>query len=62
MLGLSWRSFLYDFTANVHSVSCSKVIWLGTFAAVLRLGLDVGLVIALALAFFIIGIRSHRYL
>eukprot|EP00075_Anas_platyrhynchos_P011267 XP_027300520.1 testis anion transporter 1 isoform X6 [Anas platyrhynchos] len=36
------------------------VIWLGTFAAVLRLGLDVGLVIALALAFFIIGIRSHR--
>uniref|UniRef100_A0A8C3CGL1 Solute carrier family 26 member 8 n=1 Tax=Cairina moschata TaxID=8855 RepID=A0A8C3CGL1_CAIMO len=36
------------------------VIWLGTFAAVLRLGLDVGLVIALALAFFIISIRSHR--
>ncbi|XP_035417405.1 testis anion transporter 1 isoform X4 [Cygnus atratus] len=37
-----------------------NVIWLGTFAAVLRLGLDVGLVIALALAFFIISIRSHR--
>uniref|UniRef100_A0A8B9C6N3 Solute carrier family 26 member 8 n=1 Tax=Anser brachyrhynchus TaxID=132585 RepID=A0A8B9C6N3_9AVES len=36
------------------------VIWLGTFAAVLRLGLDVGLAIALALAFFIISIRSHR--
>ncbi|XP_035203257.1 testis anion transporter 1 isoform X2 [Oxyura jamaicensis] len=36
------------------------VIWLGTFAAVLRLGFDVGLVIALALAFFIISIRSHR--
>ncbi|XP_040391669.1 testis anion transporter 1 isoform X4 [Cygnus olor] len=37
-----------------------NVIWLGTFAAVLRLGLDVGLAIALALAFFIISIRSHR--
>ncbi|NXK56352.1 S26A8 protein, partial [Chauna torquata] len=36
------------------------VIWLGTFAAVLRLGLDVGLVIALAFAFFVISIRSHR--
>ncbi|XP_031464500.1 testis anion transporter 1 isoform X2 [Phasianus colchicus] len=35
-------------------------IWLGTFAAVLRLGLDIGLLIALAIAFFIISIRSHR--
>ncbi|XP_021232685.1 testis anion transporter 1 isoform X15 [Numida meleagris] len=35
-------------------------IWLGTFAVVLRLGLDIGLVIALAIAFFIISIRSHR--
>ncbi|XP_032305186.1 testis anion transporter 1 isoform X2 [Coturnix japonica] len=35
-------------------------IWIGTFAAVLRLGLDVGLLIALAIAFFIISIRSHR--
>ncbi|OXB71098.1 UNVERIFIED_CONTAM: hypothetical protein H355_016983 [Colinus virginianus] len=34
-------------------------IWLGTFAAVLCLGLDIGLVIALALAFFIVSIRSH---
>lgn len=37
-------------------------IWVGTFAAVLRLGLDIGLLIALAIAFFIISIRSHRYL
>ncbi|XP_040508723.1 testis anion transporter 1 isoform X8 [Gallus gallus] len=35
-------------------------IWVGTFAAVLRLGLDIGLLIALAIAFFIISIRSHR--
>uniref|UniRef100_A0A803YC38 Solute carrier family 26 member 8 n=1 Tax=Meleagris gallopavo TaxID=9103 RepID=A0A803YC38_MELGA len=37
-------------------------IWLGTFAAVLCLGLDIGLLIALAIAFFILSIRSHRYL
>ncbi|XP_031412810.1 testis anion transporter 1 isoform X5 [Meleagris gallopavo] len=35
-------------------------IWLGTFAAVLCLGLDIGLLIALAIAFFILSIRSHR--
>ncbi|XP_052558409.1 testis anion transporter 1 isoform X7 [Tympanuchus pallidicinctus] len=35
-------------------------IWLGTFAAVLCLGLDIGLLIALAIAFFIISIRTHR--
>ncbi|XP_032305190.1 testis anion transporter 1 isoform X6 [Coturnix japonica] len=38
----------------------TQAIWIGTFAAVLRLGLDVGLLIALAIAFFIISIRSHR--
>ncbi|XP_075030300.1 testis anion transporter 1 isoform X2 [Calonectris borealis] len=37
-----------------------NVIWLVTFAAVLCLGLDVGLVIAMGSTFFIITIRSHR--
>ncbi|XP_010083536.1 PREDICTED: testis anion transporter 1, partial [Pterocles gutturalis] len=36
------------------------VIWLVTFAGVLCLGLDVGLVIAMAFTFFIITVRSHR--
>ncbi|NXT19446.1 S26A8 protein, partial [Syrrhaptes paradoxus] len=36
------------------------VIWLVTFAGVLCLGLDVGLVIAVAFAFFIVTVRSHR--
>ncbi|XP_075030301.1 testis anion transporter 1 isoform X3 [Calonectris borealis] len=38
----------------------TQVIWLVTFAAVLCLGLDVGLVIAMGSTFFIITIRSHR--
>ncbi|KFQ75319.1 Testis anion transporter 1, partial [Phaethon lepturus] len=44
-----WRRDKYHF-----------VIWLVTFAAVLCFGLDVGLVIAMGLTFFIITIRSHR--
>ncbi|KAM7082505.1 testis anion transporter 1 isoform 2-T3 [Ciconia maguari] len=44
-----WRRDKYHF-----------VIWLVTFAAVLCLGLDVGLVIAMGFTFIIITIRSHR--
>ncbi|KAF1654734.1 Testis anion transporter 1, partial [Aptenodytes patagonicus] len=44
-----WRRDKYHF-----------VIWLVTFAAVLCLGLDVGLAIAMGFTFFIITIRSHR--
>ncbi|XP_075377660.1 testis anion transporter 1 [Mycteria americana] len=44
-----WRRDKYHF-----------VIWLVTFAAVLCLGLDVGLVIAMGFMFIIITIRSHR--
>ncbi|NXH72713.1 S26A8 protein, partial [Hydrobates tethys] len=44
-----WRRDKYHF-----------VIWLVTFAAVLCLGLDVGLVIAMGSTFLIITIRSHR--
>ncbi|NXA39583.1 S26A8 protein, partial [Eudromia elegans] len=36
------------------------VIWLVTFAAVLCLGLDVGLAISMGFTFFIITVRSHR--
>ncbi|KFV60698.1 Testis anion transporter 1, partial [Gavia stellata] len=44
-----WRQDKYHF-----------VIWLVTFAAVLCLGLDVGLAIAMGFTFFVITIRSHR--
>ncbi|XP_054660190.1 testis anion transporter 1 isoform X8 [Grus americana] len=44
-----WRRDKYHF-----------VIWLVTFAAVLCLGLEVGLAIAVGFTFFIITIRSHR--
>ncbi|NXT41758.1 S26A8 protein, partial [Pelecanoides urinatrix] len=44
-----WRRDKYHF-----------VIWLVTFAAVLCVGLEVGLVIAMGSTFFIITIRSHR--
>ncbi|KFW62816.1 Testis anion transporter 1, partial [Pygoscelis adeliae] len=44
-----WRRDKYHF-----------VIWLVTFAAVLCLGLDVGLAIAMGFTFCIITIRSHR--
>ncbi|EGW03617.1 Testis anion transporter 1 [Cricetulus griseus] len=37
-----------------------KVVWMVTFSSVIFLGLDVGLLISLAFAFFIITVRSHR--
>ncbi|XP_019401707.1 PREDICTED: testis anion transporter 1 [Crocodylus porosus] len=36
------------------------VIWIVTFAAVLCLGLDIGLAISMGFTFFIITVRSHR--
>jgi len=60
--GAELEVVLHLFTALVLSVSYSKVIWLVTFAAVLCLGLDIGLVIAMGFTFFVITIRSHRYL
>ncbi|XP_062451223.1 testis anion transporter 1 [Rhea pennata] len=36
------------------------VIWLVTFAAVLCLGLDIGLAISMGFTFFVITVRSHR--
>ncbi|XP_065505794.1 testis anion transporter 1 isoform X2 [Caloenas nicobarica] len=44
-----WRRDKYHF-----------VIWLVTFAAVLCVGFDVGLAVAMGFTFFIITIRSHR--
>ncbi|XP_074833535.1 testis anion transporter 1 isoform X2 [Carettochelys insculpta] len=44
-----WRQDKYHF-----------VIWIVTFAAVLCLGLDIGLAIAMGFTFFIITVRSHR--
>nr|XP_056700754.1 testis anion transporter 1 [Euleptes europaea] len=44
-----WRQDKYDFG-----------IWIVTFLAVLCLGLDIGLGIAMGFAFFIISVRSHR--
>ncbi|XP_044286272.1 testis anion transporter 1 [Varanus komodoensis] len=44
-----WRQDKYDFG-----------IWIVTFLAVICLGLDIGLGIAMGFAFFIISVRSHR--
>ncbi|KAJ6662527.1 hypothetical protein lerEdw1_011663 [Lerista edwardsae] len=44
-----WRQDKYDFG-----------IWMVTFLAVICLGLDIGLGIAMGYAFFIISVRSHR--
>lgn len=60
--GAELEVILHLFTAHVLSVSCSKVIWLVTFAAVLCFDPDVGLAIAMGFTFLIITIRSHRYL
>lgn len=38
-----------------------KIIWMVTFVSAISLGLDVGLLVSLAFAFFIIAVRSHRY-
>ncbi|KAK7814852.1 hypothetical protein U0070_026353 [Myodes glareolus] len=37
-----------------------KVVWMVTFSSAIFLGLDVGLLISLVFAFFIITVRSHR--
>uniref|UniRef100_A0A667GLN8 Solute carrier family 26 member 8 n=1 Tax=Lynx canadensis TaxID=61383 RepID=A0A667GLN8_LYNCA len=44
-----WRQNQYD---------C--IIWMVTFVSAIFLGLDVGLLVSLAFAFFIIAVRSHR--
>uniref|UniRef100_A0A8C5Y9M3 Solute carrier family 26 member 8 n=1 Tax=Microcebus murinus TaxID=30608 RepID=A0A8C5Y9M3_MICMU len=45
-----WRKDQYD---------CA--IWMVTFLSTIFLGLDIGLVISLFFAFFIVTVRSHRY-
>ncbi|KAL6058929.1 hypothetical protein STEG23_022117, partial [Scotinomys teguina] len=45
-----WRQDQYD---------C--VVWMVTFSAAIFLGLDVGLLISLVFAFFVVTVRSHRY-
>nr|XP_048307164.1 testis anion transporter 1 isoform X5 [Myodes glareolus] len=39
---------------------CDCVVWMVTFSSAIFLGLDVGLLISLVFAFFIITVRSHR--
>ncbi|MEJ1270971.1 solute carrier family 26 member 8 [Cricetulus griseus] len=48
--------------ANLHNyrINSNQVVWMVTFSSVIFLGLDVGLLISLAFAFFIITVRSHR--
>lgn len=41
--------------------SSRKIIWMVTFIAAIVLGLDVGLMVSVAFAFFVITIQSHRY-
>lgn len=38
-----------------------KVIWLVTFTSAIFLGLDVGLLVSVGFAFFIVTVQSHRY-
>lgn len=38
-----------------------KLIWMVTFMSAILLGLDIGLVVAVTFAFFIITVQSHRY-
>lgn len=38
-----------------------KIIWMVTFISAIFLGLDVGLLVSIAFAFFVITVRSHRY-
>lgn len=42
--------------------SSGKIIWMMTFIAAIVLGLDIGLLVSVAFAFFMITIQSHRYL
>ncbi|XP_038605323.1 testis anion transporter 1 [Tachyglossus aculeatus] len=44
-----WKQDVYDF-----------MIWIMTFIAVICLGLDIGLAVAMVFTFFIISVRSHR--
>ncbi|XP_029799209.1 testis anion transporter 1 isoform X1 [Suricata suricatta] len=44
-----WRQNQYD-----------SIIWMVTFVAAIFLGLDMGLLVSIAFAFFVITVRSHR--
>ena len=39
-----------------------KVIWMVTFISAIFLGLDIGLLVSVAFAFFMVTVQSHRYL
>lgn len=42
--------------------SSCKVIWVVTFIAAIVLGLDIGLLVSVTFAFFMVTVQSHRYL
>lgn len=42
--------------------SSRKIIWMMTFIAAIVLGLDIGLLVSVSFAFFVITMQSHRYL
>ncbi|KAF6116167.1 solute carrier family 26 member 8 [Phyllostomus discolor] len=46
-----WRQSQYD---------CVSVIWMVTFTSAIFLGLDIGLLVSIAFAFFLITVQSHR--
>ncbi|OBS83769.1 hypothetical protein A6R68_22284, partial [Neotoma lepida] len=50
---------IYNLPSLWRQDQCDCVIWMVTFSSAIFLGLDVGLLISLVFAFFIITVRSH---
>ncbi|XP_031203832.1 testis anion transporter 1 [Mastomys coucha] len=51
---------IYNLPALWRQDQYECVIWMVTFSAAIFLGLDLGLIISLVFAFFVITVRSHR--
>ncbi|KAM8937687.1 testis anion transporter 1 isoform 2-T2 [Lycaon pictus] len=57
---LPYLEIIYNLPSLWRHNQYDCIIWLVTFTSAIFLGLDVGLLVSIAFAFFIITVRSHR--
>nr|XP_025846594.1 testis anion transporter 1 [Vulpes vulpes] len=57
---LPYLEIIYNLPSLWRQNQYDCIIWLVTFTSAIFLGLDVGLLVSIAFAFFIITVRSHR--
>uniref|UniRef100_A0A8D0YBG0 STAS domain-containing protein n=1 Tax=Sus scrofa TaxID=9823 RepID=A0A8D0YBG0_PIG len=57
---LPYLETMYNLPTLWKQNQCDCIIWVVTFTSAIALGLDVGLLVAVAFTFFIITVQSHR--